>query len=57
MRGHSNSIFALAFSPDGKTIAAGSMDQTIKLWDWATGKLLETIVPGESGGGRSAVFP
>jgi hypothetical protein len=56
MSGHTNSIFALAFSPDGKTIASGSMDQTIKLWDWATGKLLESIVPGESGDGRSAVL-
>ena len=46
---HSNSIPALAFSPDGKTLASGSMDQTVKLWDTATGKLRETIVPGETG--------
>ena len=49
LRGHSNSIPALAFSPDGKTLASGSMDQTVKLWDAATGKLRETIVPGETG--------
>ena len=47
LRGHSNSIPALAFSPDGKTLASGSMDQTVKLWDAATGKEIETIVPGE----------
>src|SRR5206468_3793441 len=35
--------------PDGKTLASGSMDQTVKLWDTATGQLRETIVPGETG--------
>ena len=28
----------MAFSPDGKTRASGSVDKTIKLWDLATGK-------------------
>jgi serine/threonine-protein kinase len=49
LEGHTNSIFALAFSPDGKTLASGSMDQTVKLWNVATGTLRETIVPGETG--------
>jgi hypothetical protein len=49
LRGHTNNIYALAFSPDGKTLASGSMDQTVKLWDTVTGALRETIVPGESG--------
>ncbi|MGO9918805.1 MAG: WD40 repeat domain-containing protein, partial [Isosphaeraceae bacterium] len=47
LRGHANSIYALAFSPDGKTLASGSMDQTVKLWDVESGELRETIVPGE----------
>ncbi len=49
LRGHTNCVYTLAFSPDGKTLASGSMDQTIKLWDTATGQLRETIVPGETG--------
>jgi len=49
LRGHTNTIWALAFSPDGKTLASGSMDQTVKFWDTASGQLRETIVPGESG--------
>jgi serine/threonine protein kinase len=49
LRGHTNSIWALAFSPDGKSLASGSADQTVKFWDTASGKLRETIVPGESG--------
>ena len=52
LRGHTNSIRALAFSPDGKTLASGSADQTVKFWDTATGQLKETIVPGESGSGK-----
>jgi DNA-binding beta-propeller fold protein YncE len=49
LRGHTNTIWALAFSPDGKTLASGSADQTVKFWDLASGHLMETIVPGESG--------
>ena len=49
LNGHTNNVFALVFSPDGKTLASGSMDQTVKLWDTATGQLRETIVPGETG--------
>jgi WD40 repeat protein len=33
----------VAFSPDGKTIASGSTDNTIKLWDVASGKQLKTL--------------
>ncbi len=47
LQGHANSVYALAFSPDGKILASGSLDQTIKLWDTGTGGLCETIVPGE----------
>ena len=29
---HSDCINSVAFSPDGKTIASGSDDQTLKVW-------------------------
>jgi WD40 repeat protein len=32
----------VAYGPDGKTLASGSYDKTIKLWDVATGKELAT---------------
>src|SRR5688572_17310166 len=37
--GHSDPVRAIAFSPDGKTLASGSEDYTIKLWDAQTGEL------------------
>jgi WD40 repeat protein len=35
--GHANAINAVAFSPDGKILASGSHDTSIKLWDVKTG--------------------
>ena len=38
LSGHDQYIFYVQFSPDGKTIASGSADKTIRLWDWETGQ-------------------
>ncbi|QEL21045.1 WD40 repeat domain-containing protein [Limnoglobus roseus] len=43
LRGHADPVYAVSFSPDGKTIATGSFDKTIKLWDAANGKELRTL--------------
>ncbi len=37
LRGHSKSVTSVAFSPDGKTLASSSTDNTIILWDAAVG--------------------
>ena len=44
LQGHTQPVQSVAFSPDGKTIASGSRDMTIKLWDVATGKERATLM-------------
>jgi WD40 repeat protein len=43
LRGHQAGVLSISSSPDGKTIASGSGDNTIKLWDVATGKEIRTL--------------
>jgi WD40 repeat protein len=43
LTGHSHAVIPVAFSPDGKTLASGSTDRTIKLWDTQTGALKQTL--------------
>jgi energy-coupling factor transporter ATP-binding protein EcfA2 len=41
--GHNESVFSVSFSPDGKTLATGSGDKTIKLWNGSTGQEIRTL--------------
>jgi WD40 repeat protein len=43
LTGHSNWVQSVSFSPDGSTLASGSDDTTIKLWDVETGSELQTL--------------
>jgi WD40 repeat protein len=38
LKGHKGHVSAVAFSPDGHTLATGSWDQTVRLWVVATGR-------------------
>ena len=42
--GHTKDIVALAFSPDGETVATGSEDGTVRLWNTSTGELKATLI-------------
>src|SRR5262249_59157994 len=48
-------VRCLALSPDGKTVASGSFDNTIILWDSESGKPLRTL-SGHNGAVYSLAF-
>ncbi|MCI0684104.1 MAG: WD40 repeat domain-containing protein [Gemmataceae bacterium] len=41
-KGHTEPVYSVAFTPDGKYLATGSFDHTIKLWEVATSKEAKT---------------
>lgn len=43
LKGHTDSVIRLSFSPDGSTLLSGSMDKTIRLWNTTTGECEKTI--------------
>jgi eukaryotic-like serine/threonine-protein kinase len=43
LHGHSNTISALSVSPNGKTLASASRDETVRIWDLESGRLLKTL--------------
>ena len=54
-KGHTSDVYSVAFAPDGKTLASGSYDKTIKLWDARSGEILRTL-EGHTSGVRSVAF-
>jgi hypothetical protein len=56
LKGHTKGVTCVAFSPDGKTLASGSGDQTAILWDVATGKQ-KSVLKGHEGAVRCLAFP
>ena len=41
--GHTNSVYGVSFSPDGKRLASASFDNTVKLWNTTTGEEIKTL--------------
>jgi WD40 repeat protein len=53
--GHSDSIYAAAFSPDGTKVATGSADKSAIVWDLASGKPLVAL-KGHGGSVQAVKF-
>ena len=56
LNGHSDFVTSVAFSPDGKTLASGSWDNTIILWDIATRQPIGQPLNGHSSFVLSVAF-
>jgi WD40 repeat protein len=48
LKGHTEAIYTVAFTADGKHVLTGSFDKSLKLWDVATGKEVKTLA-GQAG--------
>jgi WD40 repeat protein len=55
LEGHSSRLWSVAFSPDGKTLASASEDNTIKLWNLESQKPIATLT-GHSSSVLSVAF-
>jgi serine/threonine protein kinase len=55
LTGHSSWVDSVIYSPDGRYLASGSWDKTIKVWDVVTGTELRTLT-GHSDRVRSVVY-
>jgi WD40 repeat protein len=43
LRGHSDRVYGLAFSSDGRLLAAAGCDRTVKLWDVESGTMVRSL--------------
>ncbi|MER5627344.1 hypothetical protein ABT061_40610 [Streptosporangium sp. NPDC002544] len=55
LTGHTYWVYSVVFSPDGKTLATGSADTSVKLWDVAGRKTIATLT-GHTDAVSSVVF-
>jgi WD40 repeat protein len=43
LAGHTNSVFSVAFSPDGQHIVSGSYDKLVKVWSASARKEVSSL--------------
>ncbi|KAH7398227.1 hypothetical protein BKA66DRAFT_483359 [Pyrenochaeta sp. MPI-SDFR-AT-0127] len=55
LEGHTSGVTSIAFSPDGQLVASGSHDETVRLWEVATGSC-RSVLEGHTDGVTSIAF-
>jgi WD40 repeat protein len=48
LKGHTETVYTVSFSPDGRYLLTGSFDKSLKLWEAATGKEIKNFA-GQTG--------
>jgi WD40 repeat protein len=56
IKGHSDVVTSVAFSPDGQTLASAGLDNTVRVWDTRTRQPLNDPLRGHTGAVRSVAF-
>ncbi|MFB2839105.1 protein kinase domain-containing protein [Floridanema evergladense] len=55
--GHLGIVNRVTFSPDGETVASGSEDKTLKVWQLETGKLIQSVISEPQGVKFAVISP
>ena len=56
LQGHSESVTSVCFSPDGRYLASGSGDKTLRIWDVKAGRMVGEPLMGHSDQVMSVCF-
>jgi WD40 repeat protein/transcription elongation factor Elf1 len=57
LRGHTASVWGVAITPDGKTVVSGSRDNTVRVWDLATGQCRAILIGHKASVWGVAIVP
>ncbi len=56
LAGHSDVVFAVDISPEGSTLASGSWDKTVSLWDVTSGERMRSPLEGHTESVQDVAF-